>query len=108
MSISARAKCWVGSHSGDWSYPGQQCETIRVCNSCRKREQETHHTWAQFAYAAAEECEQIRRCERCGATEARTIHEWGPWCYQDNEVNSPQFHRCERCHQTERTNYTMR
>jgi hypothetical protein len=95
-------------HSGQWSLPGGRCESVRVCTSCGKTDEVVHHTWSEFAYAAADRCEQVRRCHRCGATESRSEHDWGPWQYANTEFNAPQIHRCRRCHETEKTAYTMR
>jgi hypothetical protein len=108
MSLLAKARCTVGRHSGEWSHRGSRCEIARVCDSCGKREEQTHHVWGPFAYLNADQCDQTRRCERCGSTESRSVHEWGSWLYLNGEFNSGQFHTCQRCHQTERTTYTMR
>jgi hypothetical protein len=108
MSILATLRCNAGRHSGAWSHPGSRCEIMRICDSCGKLEEQTHHLWGPFAYLEADQCEQTRRCERCGSTQSRSSHEWGPWLYLNTEFTSPQVHTCRRCHQTERTNYTMR
>jgi hypothetical protein len=108
MRPLSRARCAAGLHSGEWTLPGTRCETVRICSSCGKREEQTQHVWSDFDYAAADQCAQSRRCERCGSTDSRTQHEWGPWLYLNGEFTSPQFHRCRRCHQTERTQYTLR
>jgi len=108
MSVVRKALCMIGHHAGEWSEPGVRCEAVRVCASCGKVEQETHHAWGPFNYVSADQCDQVRRCLRCEATEIRTVHEWGPWIYRDNEFNTPQVHRCRRCHESERTRYTLR
>ena len=108
MSIWTRAACAVGRHSGEWSLPGDRCETVRICDSCGKLEKKWQHIWSPFGYVAANQCDQTRRCDRCGSAQTRSAHEWGPWVYVNNEVNSPQAHTCRRCHRNERTAYTMR
>ena len=108
MSVLRKAMCKMGRHSGEWSFPGSRCETVRVCDSCGKLEEKTHHIWGQFRYVNADQCDQTRRCERCGLTETQLKHLWGPWLYQNSEFNSPQVRTCQRCRKTERTIYTMR
>jgi hypothetical protein len=88
MGLLVKARCKVGRHSGEWSHPGSQCEIVRVCNSCGKVTEETHHVWGQFGYLNADRCDQTRRCERCGSTETRSRHEWGPWLYHDEQLSS--------------------
>ena len=108
MNALAKAMCKAGLHSGAWSHPGQQCEIVRVCDSCGKADEKSRHVWGDFAYRAAGQCEQTRRCQRCGSAQTQLTHDWGPWSYVNNELNSPQVHTCRRCHQSERTAFTMR
>jgi hypothetical protein len=107
MNLIAKLRCRAGLHSGEWSYPGGRCETVRVCVSCGKLDERSQHAWGRFADQAGQ-CEQIRRCDRCGATEIQPRHEWGPWFYSDNEFNARQIRTCRRCRQTERTAPTGR
>jgi hypothetical protein len=103
MRVLRKALCSTGRHAGHWSLPGSRCETVRICDSCGKREEHTHHTWGEFRYVGNDRCEQTRRCERCGATESRSTHEWGPWRYADEQLVTAQVRICRRCHQAERT-----
>jgi hypothetical protein len=103
MSILSRALCMAGHHSGEWSHPGSRCESVRVCASCGKVDERTHHVWGQFDYVDPGRCEQVRRCERCGSAESRPWHQWGPWVYADEELITAQVHTCRRCHESERT-----
>ena len=108
MNALSKVLCALGHHTGAWSQPGRHCEILRICESCGKSEEQTHHLWGPFAYAARDHCDQARACKRCGATETRVVHVWGPWFYTSNEFNSPQAHTCRRCRQSERTVYTLR
>lgn len=103
MSALRSAICKLGRHSGAWTLPGSRCETVRICDACGKRQEQTHHTWGPFGYVEDHRCDQIRRCERCGSTESRSRHEWGPWLYQDAQLVTAQVHTCRRCHRSERT-----
>ena len=43
MSVLRKAMCKIGRYSGEWSLPGSRCEIVRICDSCGKLEEETHH-----------------------------------------------------------------
>jgi hypothetical protein len=103
MSVLRSAICKLGRHSGDWSLPGSRCETVRICDACGERQEQTHHTWGPFGYVEDHRCDQIRRCERCGSTESLSRHDWGPWLYQDEQLVTAQVHTCRRCHRSEQT-----
>jgi len=98
----ARARCRVAGHTGDWTYPDEQCVRVQMCQRCGQVTSKQEHTWSAFGYLAASRCEQERRCDRCGAVESRVLHSWGPWLYGlDNYF---QFHICGRCGAEERFN----
>jgi hypothetical protein len=103
MSALRSAICKLGWHTGDWSLPGSRCETVRFCDGCGKRQEQTHHVWGKFGYLEDHRCDQIRRCDRCRSMESRIRHDWGPWLYQDDELVTAQVHSCRRCHRIEQT-----
>jgi hypothetical protein len=98
----ARARCRVTGHAGGWTYPGDRCVRIRMCQRCGEVTSKQEHTWSPFEYVAAARCEQERRCDRCGAAESRVQHSWGPWRYV-GERDARQFTTCGRCGAETRT-----
>jgi hypothetical protein len=108
MNVLLKLMCAAGLHSGQWSLPGDRCDSVRVCARCGKTDEVFGHTWSGFVHVDTRRCEQLRRCGRCAMTQSRTQHEWGPWRYSNTEFGTPQIHRCRRCHETEKTAYTLR
>ena len=104
----ARTCCRVAGHTGEWTYPDEQCTRVRMCQRCGQVTSKQEHTWGgAFGYVGADRCEQERRCDRCGAAESRVLHSWGPWLYvgPDDCQLIRQFHTCGRCGAKEHTRY---
>lgn len=38
MNVLRRLLCTIGLHTGQWSFPGVRCESVRVCRRCHETE----------------------------------------------------------------------